>query len=120
MGALKEVAMLKRSWVTVLLALALAGCASIELGAPIRIDRLVALTPKVSARSDVLLALGEPSGTGGMRFNPEVGRRAVWFYEHIDAGASTQKITILLVFFDADRYDGHYWFGENVTVRKGR
>ena len=115
--------MSKPTWMMmalVLVLLLLAGCASVELGAPIRIDRLGALTPKVSARSDVLLALGEPNGTGGMRFNPEVGRRAVWFYEHIDAGASTQKVTILLVFFDGDRYDGHYWFGEKVTIGKGK
>jgi len=102
--------------VVLTLLVALAGCASMQFGAPLRIDRIDSLTPKVSLKSDVLLALGEPSGTGAMRFNPQIARRDVWFYEHLNVDSSlvgsSQKVTILLVFFDGDRYDGHYWFGE--------
>jgi hypothetical protein len=110
--------MRKSIWVLLVCLFALVSCASLEAGAPIGIDRLASLTPKVSAKSDVLLALGEPSGTGATRFNPQIPKRGIWFYEHITSSGFSQKVTILLIFFDGDRYDGHYWFGEDVAVNK--
>ncbi len=117
--------MVTRIAVFALMLFGLGGCMSMELGAPIRIDRLPQLTPKVSSKSDVLLSLGEPSGTGAMRWSADVAPRSVWFYENIRSvsnlvtSGNQQKVTILLVLFNGDRYDGHYWFGEDVAVGKG-
>lgn len=115
---------MRTNTLTLLLALlALSGC-TMRLGVPPRVDQLGSLTLNVSVKSDVLLALGEPNGTGALLFDPQSARRDVWFYEYAKATStltsSKQEVLILLVFFDGDRYGGHYWFGEHANMSKGK
>ncbi len=98
--------------VAVLLVVSLTeGCApTSKIGSPPRTDRLGALTRGVSTAPDVLLALGEPRGRGAMRRSTIIEPRTIWLYEYTEAGGGRVDLTILLVFFHQERYDGHLWF----------
>ncbi len=89
----------------------LQGCATrMEIGAPPRLDRLAQLTPNVSTRNDVLLTLGEPRGYGAARLDPGFKQQRVWLYEYSVSEGKNVQISMLLVFFSGDAYDGYMWF----------
>ena len=73
-------------------------------------QRLDELTIGESRQGDVLLALGQPRGKGAARVSSEVDPRTIWFYEYIESDGRAVRVKILLVFFNADVYDGHLWF----------
>ena len=108
------------AWLIVCLALAgLQGCATrMEMGAPPRLDRLAQLTPQVSTRNDVLLTLGEPRGYGGAQLDPGFSPQRVWLYEYNVSEGKNIQITMLLVFFSGDAYDGYMWFADAVNLKE--
>ena len=88
----------------------LAGC-TIKFGSLPRTDHLDSLMVGVSNRADVLLALGEPRGNGVARLTTELAPRTIWFYEYFESPfTGSIDLKILVVFFDQDKYDGHFWF----------
>jgi len=97
----------------------LVGCAAMEFGARPRVDRLAGLTRGVSTEADVLLALGEPRGSGGAIIEPEASPEGIWLYEFVKTDGKEITLHILLVFFDGERYDGHLWFRSSEEVRRG-
>lgn len=97
------------------------GCATrLEIGAPPSLARLAQLTPQVSSRNDVLLALGEPRGYGAAQLDAALGRQRVWLYEHSVSEGMDVRLTMLLVFFDGDAYDGYMWFADAVNLKEYR
>ena len=95
----------------VALGLGLSACApSFKIGTPPPTDRLGSLTVGTSTPQDVRLALGEPRGSGMARSNTLKDPRRIWVYDHFRGEAGKSGMTILLVFFREDRYDGHLWF----------
>lgn len=103
-----------------LLAIAsLVGCAAMEFGARPRVERLGGLTRGVTTRADVLLALGEPRGSGGAVIEPGASPEEIWLYEFVKTDGKEIALQILLVFFDGERYDGHLWFRSVEEVRRG-
>lgn len=102
--------------------LALAGlqsCATrLEIGSPPQVDRLAQLTPQISTKNDVLLTLGEPRGYGAARLNPSLKQQDVWLYEHSLSEGADIHLTMLVVFFVGDRYDGHMWFADAVSLKE--
>jgi len=102
---------------------ALTGCISIRYGTPPHLDHLASLRPGVSTSTDVLLALGEPRGRGVARFSSKYAPRDIWFYEYAKATStvfigSDIGLTILLVFVEADRYEGYLWFSSIGSVTR--
>jgi len=96
------------------LAAFLAGCAtSIKYGSPPKVNQLSLLKQGVSVKSDVLAALGEPRGYGAGRFHALPKPREIWFYEYMETDGVRTQLKFMLVFFDADRYDGHLWFASS-------
>lgn len=94
--------------------LLLSGCTMmepIEFGYEPDFERLDSLEIGVSSKTDVLLALGQPRGEGAAEFNPQAGRpRHIWFYEYMRTINKDVDLTILIVLFEDDRYDGYWWF----------
>jgi hypothetical protein len=89
----------------------LGGCATtIKYGSPPRINRLETLKVGGSNKADVLQSLGEPRGYGAGRFSSVPRVDEIWFYEYYISKGSKTSLTLLLVFFDKDLYDGHLWF----------
>jgi len=96
------------------LATFLAGCAtSIKYGSPPKVTQLSLLKQGVSVKSDVLAALGEPRGYGAGRFHALPTPREIWFYEYMETDGVRTQLKFLLVFLDADKYDGHLWFASS-------
>jgi hypothetical protein len=96
------------------LATFLAGCAtSIKYGSPPKVNQLSLLKQGVSVKSDVLAALGEPRGYGAGRFHALPTPREIWFYEYMETDGVRTQLKFLLVFLDADKYDGHLWFASS-------
>jgi len=89
-----------------------------EFGARPRVERLGGLTRGVTTRADVLLALGEPRGSGGAVMDPGASPEEIWLYEFVKTDGREITLHILLVFFDEDRYDGHLWFQSVDTARR--
>ena len=73
----------------------------------------------VSTKQDVLLLVGEPSGTGEALIPMDTARKEVWYYEDIKIGllSSSTKQQVLLVFFNGDRYDGYLWFSNDIKLK---
>jgi hypothetical protein len=46
------------------------------------------------------------------------GARPMWFYELARGGGSQIELTILLVFFDGEKYDGYLWFSSSQEIKK--
>ena len=95
----------------VALGLGLSACATgFNIGVPPPTDRLARLTVGTSTPQDVQLALGEPRGSGMARSSALKDARRIWVYEHVRGEAGKSGVTILLIFFREERYDGHLWF----------
>lgn len=106
-------------WAVCFTLLGLQGCAMrMEMGSPPRIDRLTQLVPHVSTKADVLLAMGEPRGYGMARWNAATAPERVWAYEYNVSEGSRVQVTMLLLFFSGDRYDGHFWFGDELNLQQ--
>lgn len=104
------------AWMTVA---GLQGCASrVEIGSPPRVERLAQLTPRISTKNDVLLTLGEPRGYGAARLDPTFNPQRVWLYEHTIAEGKDIRLTMLLIFFVDDIYDGHMWFADSTNLKE--
>jgi len=96
------------------LAAFLVGCAtSVKYGSPPKVTQIGLLKQGVSVKSDVLAAFGEPRGYGSSRFHALPTPREIWFYEYMESDGVRTQLKFLLVFFDADRYDGHLWFASS-------
>jgi hypothetical protein len=99
----------------------LQGCATrLEMGSPPRVDRLAQLTPHVSTKNDVLLLLGEPRGYGAARLDPGFTDQRVWLYEYDLSEGKNIQITMLLIFFSKDTYDGYMWFADANNLKEYR
>jgi hypothetical protein len=92
----------------------LAGCAtSVKYGSPPKVNQLSLLEQGMSVKSDVRAAFGEPRGYGAGRFHLLPTPREIWFYEYMETDGVRTQLKFLLVFFEADRYDGHLWFSSS-------
>jgi hypothetical protein len=91
-----------------------------EIGAPPNVDGLSKLTPHVSTKNDVLLALGEPRGYGKARLNSGFQPQRVWEYEYTVSDGSDIRLSMLLVFFAGDEYDGYMWFADANNMKEYR
>lgn len=103
---------LKQFWLIVLYMIVslFAGCMTFQYGWQPPVERLKSLSPGISTSAEVLMALGEPRGQGIVRYTPEVAPRKIWFYEYVETDGKAVKIKFLLVFFEKEVYDGHFWF----------
>jgi hypothetical protein len=92
----------------------LTGCATnIKYGSPPKVNQIGLLKQGMSVKSDVLAAFGEPRGYGAGRFHALPTPREIWFYEYMETDGVRTQLKFLLVFLDADRYDGHLWFASS-------
>ena len=94
----------------------LSGCLpSVKFGYPPRVENLASLQPGVSTTKDILLSLGEPRGSGKVKFTPDIEPRSIWYYEYVESSGKKASLKFLLVFVDKDIYDGHLWFASSYT-----
>jgi hypothetical protein len=97
----------------------LSGCATrMEIGSPPRVERLSQLTPHVSTKNDVLLTLGEPRAYGAARLDPNFKQQSVWEYEYMVAEGKNIQLSMLLIFFTGDEYDGYMWFADTGNFKE--
>jgi len=112
-------------WIVTCMTL-LTGCVSLQMGAPPRIDHLASLTPGVSTKADLLMALGAPRGYGKGRLSPDIPPMKLWFYEYVEAKGTDISLQILVVMLgkgenesDPEKYEGHLWFYSGNKLTKG-
>jgi hypothetical protein len=103
----------------------LAGCAAVRWGAPPRVEHLASLTPGVSTKADLLMALGAPRGYGAARFSPEAPPMKLWYYEYVRSNGGDITLDILVVILSkkenddqTEKYDGHLWFSSHSRLKK--
>lgn len=97
------------------------GCATtMSAGTPPRTDRLNSLTVGTSTVQDVLLALGQPRGSGAARSSAVSEPRKILSYEFMEAEGQRIGLKMLLVFILGDRYDGYLWFSSGQLVEEAR
>jgi hypothetical protein len=97
----------------------LSGCATrMEIGSPPRVERLSQLIPQVSTKNDVLLTLGEPRAYGAARLDPNFKQQSVWEYEYTVAEGKNIQLSMLLIFFTGDEYDGYMWFADTGNFKE--
>jgi hypothetical protein len=112
-----------RFWTTVLgllgagVILAATGC-SVTYGEMPKVERLDGLERQRSTKEDVLKTLGAPRGYGMANLGTLPGARPMWFYEYVHGAGSQVDLTILLVFFDGEKYDGYLWFSSSQNVER--
>lgn len=87
----------------------LGGCA-MKYGVPPRINKLETLKVGGSNKTEVRQSIGEPRGYGAARLSSVPKLSEIWFYEFYVYQGSKMSLTLLLVFFDEDLYEGHLWF----------
>ena len=93
-----------------ILACALIGCVNMgTTGQPVKPDPLSQMQLNISSKGQVRALLGEPRGRGGSQAGPDKPPQEIWFY-HYMVFTYPVKMEMLLVFFEADRYNGHLWF----------
>ena len=91
--------------------LLISGCLmNVKIGAHPQLDNLPSLQVGVSNSADVLLAMGEPRGSGMTKISAELEARKIWFYEFMKSDGEKTELEILLIFMLDDMYDGHLWF----------
>lgn len=80
-------------------------------GSPPPIDRLAGLTVGVSTASDIIAALGNPPGHGGVGL-PDAPRQDMWVYESHEIQGSASHQNMLFVFVDRQSgvFNGYMWF----------
>ena len=109
-------------WMGVLCFLVLAaGCAAprpMTIGYRTSLQNLDRLISEKSSVVDVREALGQgPRGHGSARFSRDQPLRKVWFYEFMQIKGDQVSVSILLIFFREDRYDGYLWFSAKELLR---
>jgi hypothetical protein len=116
--------MIRMLWIVPCMTL-ITGCVSLQWGAPPRVDHLASLTPGVSTKADLLMALGAPRGYGKGRLSPESPPMKLWFYEYMEAKGQDISLQILVVMLGkrekedlSEKYEGHLWFysGSKLTM----
>ena len=95
-----------------------AGCTSVTYGVSPHTERLEQLKPGESTASDVLLTLGEPRGKGAAHLAPDLPPRDIWLYEFTKTEGTDISLKMLLVFMNADIYDGYLWFSSMDKMQK--
>ena len=105
-----------RALVLAVVALVAAGCTT----APrIPVNRLEELSVGRSTKTDVERLLGRRQGEGGVSFSvdtrPSKPQYEVWYYVDWEKKSVSNEVyvslpRVLLVFFDADTYQGFTWF----------
>ena len=117
--------MIRMLWIVACMTL-LTGCVSLQIGAPPRVDRLASLTPGVSTKADLLMALGAPRGYGKGRLSPESPPMKLWLYEYVEAKGTDITLQILVVMLGKgenealpEKYEGHLWFYSGNKLTKG-
>ncbi len=100
-----------RVWLLAALAALISACYPARFGFWPPTERLPELQPGISSKADVEALLGTPLGRGVARFTPEMPPREVWVYYflNIDLARLSRNEGQLMVFFDGDHYDGHFW-----------
>ena len=93
----------------------LVGC--VKGGSMPMTDNLGTLKVGASTPADVLLALGQPRGDGAANFTADLSPRKIWFYDYSEMKIGVIRQSILLVFFNQEKYDGHLWFSSIVTKK---
>ncbi len=99
-----------------LLSLLAAGCSRYTVGTlPVTEALETTLRLGESTSTEVIAALGKPSGQGGVML-PVLDKRArnswTYYFEigHVTAGAVDMGHIFLFVYFVDDVYDGYLWF----------
>ena len=92
-----------------LLLLGATGCLWGTVGRVPATEELARLEPGRSGRAEVRRLLGEPNGSGTVRWSPSDPEREIWAYGHAEIRLRHRE-SWLLVFFEDDRYDGHLWW----------
>ena len=79
------------------------------------------LVQEKSNKQDVLDALGTPRGYGIISLPEFEGPpRTIWYYEYLRAGGGKLDMTLLLVFFDREKYDGYLWYASKEKLVEGK
>ena len=100
-------------------ALLVSSCSmTVKIGAHPQAGNLNSLKLGESTKADVVLALGEPRGSGVARFAVDNKIRHIWFYEYIESDGTKAHFEILLVFMQDNKYDGHLWFSSFSKYKK--
>lgn len=73
-------------------------------------SKLSSLVSGKSTTADVRAALGEPRGFGAAHYRPDLPQHTVWYYEKLQTKGDQVGVSILLVMFRKDQYDGYLWF----------
>ena len=111
--------MLKRSLTIFALLTLFAGCMKVKFGSmPNTMALQTQLTQHVSNKADVLRVLGPPRGYGMMRLPAMPNPNVLWFYEFTESDGNNVDLKILLVFFDGEKYNGHFWFSSFEKIEK--
>ncbi|MHC4450046.1 MAG: hypothetical protein ACYS0E_07880 [Planctomycetota bacterium] len=101
-----------------LLGLLLNACVSLKFGTPIPTKALDGLVPGESTHADVLMALGQPRGEGGMVVSQQPLPREILLYEYMTGDQSKMNLEMLIVVIESNRYDGHLWFAATERIKK--
>jgi hypothetical protein len=115
---------LRLSLIVVWLSIMIMGCvSSIKYGRMPDTERIsTSLIQHVSTKEDVLKILGPPRGYGKSQMSSSPVTYVMWFYEYLaaSAGGSAMKIdlTMLMVYFDKEIYEGHMWFSSFEKLEK--
>lgn len=117
----------RRSWlvrvvICLLLLIGTISCStpSFDDGRAAPTDKIKNLKRGVSNKDDVQSALGQPRGYGMLRHSSDQAtQRTIWYYEYVQVKDDQLGVKILLVFFNAETYDGYVWFAAAELARRG-
>ena len=103
--------MFKIGLITIATLTLFAGCMKIKFGSmPDTAALQSQLTQHVSNKADVLEVLGAPRGYGMVNLSEAPNPHVVWFYEYMESDGKDADLKMLLVYFDGEKYSGHFWF----------
>ena len=97
----------------------LANAADVSTGVFLNLEKLDSeLIRGKSQKSDVLLSIGRPNGSGSALIPTDSRTKDIWFYEDINAKAGLNNLKmkqqILLIFFEGEYYDGFMCYSHDV------
>ena len=100
-----------RVWLLAALAALASACFPARAGFWPPTERLPELRPGISSKADVEALLGTALGRGAARFTPEMAPREAWIYGLLNFDGASMSVDegLLMVFFDGNHYDGHFW-----------
>jgi len=90
----------------------IAGCApTITLGSMPKIASIPDLIPGVTTSSEVQSILGEPTAKGSSLWSiAPMTPVKLWEYEFTKTDGVKSDLTIVMIFFRDDRFEGYLWF----------